>query len=718
MTRREVLILTAVAFFIVHLPLGMVEGAEQFIVEITSDEVFYNSTGGYYKLTISPDAKTSFLLKVRNTSPTTQQFVASISGTPQGWRIMFENQQTEVSFSVANSSSGSFLILVIPSSVGVANVTISVTSLTYSVTENLLLRIFCEEPAISFSTPGETLSGPQGGSVVVDFSITNNLQEEMYLNLSLDGIAEGSRGAADLWVGRLSEKELHLSALERRELNVTVFIPENATVNQPQIFSVVAYAPSKDAVYRSQPIKINPQPFYWFTAEYVGGVLSTFPGEAINFTIRVNNLASIEDTFTASVLSLPQGWSVECLNSLNPLNFPVKLSPGEKMSLYFRAQLPTKTVAGEYFIVIEFSGEMNTTTATVPVTVMEQVNVALQYGPGLVGGKGGYYPLYIHGNQLPTLLSNLGNSPQWVEVNVASFPEGWTVYIDSVVWGEGSGERVLNTTSFNMSQFGPGSYSFSSKPKELELKVPPYVEATLNLYVEAPAGTSPGVFTMALKATYLGGKRVQVLTIRVKLILAQLIFEDMNGDDRPDILVEPSNKTTIRQGDWVTFTCRIKNIYPYPAEDITLYLDIGDNSKVKSYHIDHMEPGEERDVKFRWRAIEGVYTVRIYAEGGGLTPGEEPQVFLKSIEIKEGKGGSFVGILFSTILLASGLILLLFFFYLLRQRRRREEEIREEFRRERYRKVYGPHAEAGEIKKKKGRVGGKKSKKKHILLEE
>jgi len=112
---------------------------------------------------------------------------------------MFENQQTEVSFSVANSSSGSFLILVIPSSVGVANVTISVTSLSYSVTENLLLRIFCEEPAISFSTPGETLSGPQGGSVVVDFSITNNLQEEMYLNLSLDGIAEGSRGAADLF---------------------------------------------------------------------------------------------------------------------------------------------------------------------------------------------------------------------------------------------------------------------------------------------------------------------------------------------------------------------------------------------------------------------------------------------------------------------------------------------------------------------------------------
>ncbi|MCD6383795.1 MAG: hypothetical protein J7L88_04980, partial [Thermoplasmata archaeon] len=565
-------------------------------MNLESDRIFY-SEEGFYQIVLSPGEKTSFTFRVRNTGSHMQEFQAEILNIPENWLVMFDNQQTIVQFSTPVGASWTSTVILRPSEEGQANLTIRVTSITDQVTENLTLKVLCENPAIVFETPSQAVRGPQGSAVEIPFGIRNTVDDDIHLNLSLDGILEGERGVPNEWVGHLSQKDFILKGGEKVDLTVTVFIPENATVNQPEVFSIIATAPERASLYRSSPINVNPQPLYRLVAKYVGERIRTFPGETINFTIRVRNGAVVEDTFYARLVSIPQGWQVSCVNTLNPLNQEVAISPKESILFSFRADLPDKVPAGSYELIVEFVGEANETQAYVPVEVLEVVNVQLDYGEGNVGGAGGYYPIYKYGNMVNLRLENMGNSLEKVDLNIVTLPQRWNVYFEGFGWGEESTETNLSSP-VNTSNLSPGRYHIQGGSRSITIYLAPYLSINLYIFASAPPGTPPGAYHMAVKAIYMEGNRDLVLPLNLKLLLAEIVFEDLNGDGRPDVIVEPNS--SIKNGDWVKIRTRIKNVYPYPVEGLTVYLDIGENRKVKHVRIDRLESGEVRDIEFKW----------------------------------------------------------------------------------------------------------------------
>jgi uncharacterized membrane protein len=292
------------------------------------------------------------------------------------------------------------------------------------------------------------------------------------------------------------------------------------------------------------------------------------PGDFIDYTVRISNRGNAQDTFDLTLEGSYKDWGqILDYTGTTPIT-QVQLEsnslPGSFSDIIVRVTIPGtgETNAGQTYDIILTAHSWNTEgisdTATLSTTVDQFVELALDYS-GSMDAAMDYNP-----NKSPPKftfkVTNNGNVPEdTITVNVDGMPATWN-YIEPVI------------DLLEPGKSGTFSLSFEIPSDEED-------DGILEVYVTS----SDGLYDS------------DHVTIRINIIKPNLYIDDVMGLDDLDNLKG-------RVGSAVSIGVVVYNSGTAKAENVQVKL-YDENTVIGTKVISSIDPGEYKDVNFRWTAV-------------------------------------------------------------------------------------------------------------------
>ncbi len=305
------------------------------------------------------------------------------------------------------------------------------------------------------------------------------------------------------------------------------------------------------------------------------------PGESIIITFEVVNNASVQDIFDTNVeFDSANDWII---SDITPAK--LYLNAGDKGTFSAKITAPTAAQVGDdcpaYLgsIVSQRSGEIFVTTSIDNLLISQVNNIKLdwlQYPEELIPGEL---------NILPIRLTNLGNGPVPVVIELNGIPENWDVFYSS-----------QGDTFSNIVQLGEVSELSAQKSVEVGIQVPNGIPHSLIFDIEIGATPSQYGDDIDLTDNYISATLVTKSVRNLSLsITSQLISAGIGNST--SINLEIQNFGNVDEQDLQILASLSSDDYFIP---FAAYLSIGNTGlayDLNKYHPLIIEKNSTREVR-------------------------------------------------------------------------------------------------------------------------
>ena len=283
-------------------------------------------------------------ITVRNNGNINDTIQLSVSQIPPKWNITFDTNHIflnplESVIVKLNITVPEFIEANKKIILNITAISLIDTTVVNSVNITIVVK---PTPGIQLSCLESKQYTDPGNSALYTLMVFNHGNEEMdTIELSVFSDAN--------WPVKLSDKIISLKAWESRNVNLTVTVPLNASVNMEGIVHIKGTSIQNNSVFSHLSITTVVNQIYNITLNITPMKNVTIPGNRINFTVTVSNRGNGPDKVNLSIVRLPRNWNSEIDKSPSD-NLMIEIESGYNQTILLTINIPADATEGTYYV--------------------------------------------------------------------------------------------------------------------------------------------------------------------------------------------------------------------------------------------------------------------------------------------------------------------------------------------------------------------------------
>ncbi len=379
---------------------------------------------------LEPGEKTEYVVQVENKDIQTRQITLSTSTPPDQWTVKL----SKTSLSLLPHTNFNITLTVTVPTKAIANTKADITVIgalagierTICVgTKTIVKRIYGFEIS-SNSMPNASGEVDPGEMINFTFQIYNQGNAEEKISIDLVAAEE----AGYYWEYQFSDVNLNILPYSKEDVLLSFRIPAE-TVAMVYTFSIQAKLISKSKT-KNLELFVNVLRVCGVKINCSNPNQVTDPGVNLTFDIELENFGNRRETFEFIINDFPTDWGVRYkVDSGEVVNSTLEVGPFTVIDIKTVIKVVSGTIVGDYNLTLMVRCVDSEEEFRVYSLVGLNIKVNRVFGIAIKSPESEYYVGIDDKLSTYVEVTNLGNYKDYVKLEVASKPDGWTVLLDN-----------------------------------------------------------------------------------------------------------------------------------------------------------------------------------------------------------------------------------------------------------------------------------------------